>query len=148
MTKTIQLEMITPEKVALKTTAEFVVLPAVNGEMGVLPGHEPYLVQLETGEVRATSDGELHSYAIAGGFAEIVQNKVSVFAETADMASEIDAEAARQELERARAETTRRDLDPLTLAAAEGAMRLAMIKLRVAGLRGRKRHPEQNPPMG
>ena len=51
MAKTLTLEMVTPEKVALTQTADFVVLPAFEGEMGVLPGHEPYLVQLKEGEV-------------------------------------------------------------------------------------------------
>ncbi|MBI3507579.1 MAG: ATP synthase F1 subunit epsilon [Proteobacteria bacterium] len=135
MPKTLQFEMITPEKVALKTTAEFVVLPAVKGEMGVLPGHEAYLVQLDPGEVRVTAEGEQHFYAIAGGFAEVFKDKVSVFAETADMAQEIDAEKTRQELEKAKAQATKAGLDPLTLAAAEGAIRVAMLKLRVAELR-------------
>lgn len=135
MPKTLQFEMITPEKVALKTTAEFVVLPASKGEMGILPGHEAYLVQLEPGEVRVTAGGEPHYYAIAGGFAEVFRDKVSVFAETADMAQEIDAEKTRQELEKAKADAAKATVDPITLAAAEGAIRLAMLKLRVAEMR-------------
>src|SRR6185295_6454583 len=71
MAKTLQLEMVTPEKTALKTDAEFVVLPAEKGELGVLPGHEPYWVALHGGEVRVTAGGELQSFAIGGGFAEI-----------------------------------------------------------------------------
>jgi len=67
MASTIQLEMITPEKVALQTAADFVVLPAFAGEMGVLPGHEPYWVELKAGEVRVTSGEDVRSFAIAGG---------------------------------------------------------------------------------
>ena len=139
MAKKIQLEMITPEKVALKSAADSVVLPALLGEMGVLPGHEPFLVALEAGEVRVADEGELKCFAIAGGYAEVLKDRVSVFAETAEMASEIDAEAARQQLEKSRAESTARDIDPLTLAAAEAAMRLAQVRLRVAELRGSRR---------
>lgn len=139
MADSIALELVTPEKVALKATAESIVLPAYDGEMGVLPGHEPYWVQLKAGEVRVTSGGELKSFAVAGGFAEIAKDRVSIFAESADLAEEINAEEARQALEKAKAEASRRDIDPLTLAAAEGAMRAAAVKLRVAELRGMKR---------
>lgn len=138
MAKTIELEMVTPEKVALKTTAEYIVLPAHQGEMGVLPGHLPFLVMLKPGEVRVTSGGELKSYAVAGGFAEIQRHKVAVFAETAELAEEIDQERARQSLEKAKADSTRRDIDPLTLAQAEAAMRRAQVRLRVAELKNRR----------
>lgn len=136
-TKTLTLEMVTPEKVALTQSADFVVLPALRGEMGVLPGHESFLVQLSAGEVRVTSEGEVKHYAVSGGFAEVRLDKVSVFAETAEMAEEIDAERARQSLEKAKGEARRRELDPLTLAQAEAAMRRAEIRLRIAELRKR-----------
>lgn len=144
MADTITLELVTPEKVALKATAESVVLPAYDGEMGVLPGHEPFWVELQAGEVRVTSAGEMKSFAVAGGFAEIAHNKVSIFAESADLAEEINAEEARQALEKAKAEIAQRDIDPLTLAAAEGAMRAAFVRLRVAEMRGLKRGPSRD----
>lgn len=139
MPKTIALEMITPERVALQAEADFVVLPAFEGEMGVLPDHAPFLVQLKPGEVRVTRGSEVSAFAVSGGFAEIKDNKVSLFAETAEMAEQIDAERARQALEKARAEMTRKDLDPLTLAQAEAAMRRAQVRLRVAELRKGRR---------
>ena len=130
--KMLTLELVTPEKVAAQGQADFVVLPAAEGEMGVLPGHQSFLVQLKAGEVRVTERGELRRFAISGGFAEIKDDKVSLFAETAEMADQIDAERAQQALERAKAEATRKDLDPLTLAAAEAAIRRAQIRLMVA----------------
>jgi F-type H+-transporting ATPase subunit epsilon len=145
--KTIQVEMITPEKIALQTSAGFVALPAYEGEMGVLPGHEPFWVELKAGEVRVVTGEDSKSFAISGGFAEIVRDRVSIFAETADFALEIDAERERQALEKAKAEVSRRDIDPTILAAAEASMRLAQVKLRVADLRGRKDkrpHPERS----
>ena len=108
--------MTTPERVALQAEAEFVVLPALDGEMGILPGHAPFLVQLKPGEVRVTRGGEVERFAVSGGFAEIKDNKVSLFAETAEMAETIDAERANQALEKARSELLRKDIDPLTLA--------------------------------
>lgn len=132
MGKTLAVEMVTPERTALTGQAELVVLPALEGEMGVLPDHAPFLVQLKAGEVRVTEGGQVKHFAVSGGFAEIRDNKVTLFAETAEMAEAIDAERARQELEKATAEATRRDLDPLQLMAAEAAMRAAQARLRVS----------------
>ena len=138
MPKTLTVELVTPEKVALTQSADFVALPAFEGEMGVLPGHEAFLVQLGAGEVRVRHGGETSSFAVSGGFAEILKDKVSVFAETAEMASEIDAERARQDLESAKAETRGAGLDPMTLAQAEAHLRQAQTRVRVAQLRGRR----------
>jgi F-type H+-transporting ATPase subunit epsilon len=132
------LEMVTPEKVAWSAQAEFVVLPAAEGEMGVLPGHQPYLVQLTAGEVRVTEKGEVKRFAISGGFAEVKDDKVSLFAETAEMAEQIDSERAKQSLEKAKAETLRKDLDPMQLMAAEAAMRRAQVRLKVALMGGKR----------
>ncbi len=132
MAKTLTLEMTTPEKVALQGQADFVVLPAFQGELGVLPGHEAFLLQLVPGEVRVTEKGEIRRFAVSGGFAEIKDDKISLFAETAELADQIDAERARQALEKAKGELVRKDIDPLTLAAAEAAMRRAQVRLMVS----------------
>ena len=134
------LELVTPEKVAWSAPADFVVLPAHEGEMGVLPGHQPFLVQLSEGEVRVTDKGQVRRFAVSGGFAEVKDDTVSLFAETAEMAESIDAERARQAIERARAEIARPGLDPLVLAEMEAAIRRAQVRLRVA------RHARTAPP--
>ena len=82
--KHLTLELVTPEKVAWSAPADFVVLPAAGGEMGVLPGHQSFLVQLMAGEVRVTVGEEVKSFAVSGGFAEIKNDTVSLFAETAE----------------------------------------------------------------
>ena len=132
-------ELVTPEKVVLQSAADSVVLPAFGGEMGVLPGHLPFLVELTPGEVRVTSEGEPLFFAIAGGFAEVQRDRVSVFAETAEMSDEIDTERARQALERNKAELGRGRLAPLALEQAEAAIRRAQVRLRVAEMRRRPR---------
>ncbi len=143
--KSLSVELITPEKVALRTSASFVVLPAYEGEMGILPDHAPVLAQLRAGEVRVTQAGEVKYYAVSGGFAEVKDNKVSLFAETAELAEQINAERAAQALERAKAETLRRDVDPMTLAAAEAALRRAQVRLAVSQRRGRRASGEEQP---
>ena len=134
--KKLLLEMVSPEKPVLSCEAEFVVLPALEGELGVLPGHAPFLVQLSAGGVRATINGDVVFFAVSGGFAEIGPDKVSLFVETAEMADAIDAERAGQALEKAKAQAqVRQGVDALTLAEAESAMRRAQVRLKVAGLR-------------
>ncbi|MDD5627744.1 MAG: F0F1 ATP synthase subunit epsilon, partial [Elusimicrobia bacterium] len=135
------LELITPERPAFSGDGDFVVLPAWEGEMGVLPGHAPFLVQLQPGEVRFKTGNETKVFAVSGGFAEIHNDKVSLFAETAEMAESIDGERAHQALERAKAELLQKGLDPMTLAHAEASLRRAQVRLRVAQLRTARRKP-------
>ena len=125
------LELVTPEKVAWSAPADFVVLPALGGEMGVLPGHQSFLVQLTAGEVRVTAGSEIKNFAVSGGFAEIKNDTVSLFAETAEDAGQIDAERARQALEKAKA-VVKPGLDPMQLAQMEAAIRRAQVRLRVS----------------
>ena len=134
------LEMVTPEKVAWSAPADFVVLPAAEGEMGVLPGHQSFLVQLGAGEVRVTEGKEIKRFAVSGGFAEIKQNVISLFAETAETAEQIDAERAKQALEKAKAENAKPGLDSMQMAEIEAAIRRAQVRLRVA------RHGKSVPP--
>lgn len=129
--KRLTLELVTPEKVAWAAPADFVVLPSHEGEMGVLPGHRPFLVQLRAGEVRVTAGGAVKHFAVSGGFAEIKNNIVSLFAETAEDAGQIDAERAHQALEKARARV-KPGLDPMQLAAMEAAIRRAEVRVRVS----------------
>ncbi len=140
--KRLTLELVTPEKVAWSAPADFVVLPAYNGEMGVLPGHQSFLVQLTAGEVRVTAGGEVKNFAVSGGFAEVKNDTVSLFAETAEDAGQIDAERARQALEKAKA-VVHAGLDPMQLAQMEAAIRRAQVRLRVS--RRTKLPPPHNP---
>ncbi|MDE2491288.1 MAG: ATP synthase F1 subunit epsilon [Elusimicrobia bacterium] len=134
------LELVTPEKVAWSAPADMVVLPAFDGEMGVLTGHQPFLVQLKEGEVRVTEGGETRRFAVSGGFAEVKDNRISLFAETAEMSDQIDRERAKQALERAKAEVLKPGLEPMQLAQIEAAIRRAQVRLRVA------RHGKGAPP--
>ena len=129
--KHLTLELVTPEKVAWSAPADFVVLPAIGGEMGVLPGHQSFLVQLAAGEVRITAKDEVRNFAVSGGFAEIKNDTVSLFAETAEDASQIDGERAHQALEKAKA-VVHAGLDPMQLAQMEAAIRRAQVRVRVS----------------
>src|SRR6266550_4827515 len=93
----LNLEIVTPEKLACSDEVASVQLPGSEGELGVLPHHAPLVSNLGVGELRIRRGGQEESFAIAGGFLQVRPDRVVVMAETADMASEIDLERAQQE---------------------------------------------------
>src|SRR6188768_4560355 len=100
----IQLEIVTPERLAFSEMVDSVTVPGIEGELGILPHHAPLLSTLGVGELRIRARGTEESFAIVGGFVQVRPDKVVVMAETADLASEIDlerAQEARREAERA-----------------------------------------------
>ena len=130
------LEIVTPERLAYSDTVDSVQLPGVEGELGVLPHHTPLVSMLGLGELRIRKDGEVETFAIAGGFLQVRPDKVVVMAEMADMAAEIDlekAEEARKEAERALEGGPGADL-----AAARAALQVALLRQRVAERRHRE----------
>src|SRR3990170_3939588 len=92
----LKLEIVTPERLAYADTVDAVVLPGSEGELGVLPHHAPLVSTLGMGELRIRKGGTEESFAIFGGFLQVRPDKVVVMAELADLASEIDLEAARE----------------------------------------------------
>ncbi len=134
----LQLEIVTPERLAYSDTVDSVVLPGAEGEMGVLPHHAPLLATLGVGELRIRKGGEEEFFAIAGGFVQVRPDKVVVMAETADMASEIDvekAQEARREAERALESGYSEGAD-LSLARAQ--LQQALLRIRLAERRHRE----------
>jgi F-type H+-transporting ATPase subunit epsilon len=105
MPETFQLEIVTPEKKVVDTQAEEVQIPGKNGYLGVLPGHAPLITELAVGEItyreNAGSSGNEQRLAVAWGFAEVLPDKVTILAETAERPSEINVERARKSKERA-----------------------------------------------
>jgi len=96
-----QLEIVTPEKMVVKDAAEEMQLPGKGGYLGILPGHAPLITELTAGELSYRSAGESHYLAVAWGFAEVLPDKVTVLAETAERAEEIDVNRAEKAKERA-----------------------------------------------
>ena len=134
----LQLEIVTPERLAYADEVDSVQLPGSEGELGVLPHHAPLIATLGAGELRLRKGGQEESFAIIGGFLQVLPDKVVVMAETADMASEIDlekAEAARREAEKALESGYHEGAD---LAAARAALQQALLRIRV----GERRHRE------
>ena len=133
----IELEIVTPERLAYSGEVDSVVLPGAEGEMGVLPHHAPLLATLGVGELRIRKGGEEEFFAIAGGFVQVRPDKVVVMAETADMASEIDLEKAQEARREAEQALESGDQD-VNLEAARIALAGALLRIRLAERRHRE----------
>jgi len=131
MADTFQLEIVTPEKMVVKDVAEECQIPGKNGYLGILPGHAPLITELAVGEITYKNQGYTHHLAVAWGFAEVLPDKVTVLAETAERAEEIDlrrAEEAKQRAEgRLKSGDTEVDYDR-----AENALHRAETRIQVA----------------
>ena len=103
MAGTLRLEIVTPEARAYSDDVELVVLPAVEGEMGVYPNHIPLITQLKPGELVVTQNGKQTALAVGEGFVEVTGTKVSVVVDMALKESEIDETAAEEAIKRAEA---------------------------------------------
>src|SRR3954454_8023414 len=98
MADTFQLEIVTPEKLVVRDSAEEAQIPGLNGYLGILPGHAPLITELGAGEISYRSGGQSHRFSLAWGFAEVLPDRVTVLAETVERADEIDVSRARQAL--------------------------------------------------
>ena len=101
MADTFQLEIVTPEKMVVQDVAEEMQIPGKNGYLGILPGHAPLITELAVGEIAyRNADGTSH-LSVAWGFAEVLPDKVTILAETAERAEEVDVNRAQAAKERA-----------------------------------------------
>ena len=95
------LEIVTPESSVYSDTIDSVVIPTVEGEVGILPGHIALLTQVADGELRVTKGNETKFLAVAGGFAQVGGDKVRVLAERAITEDKIDEHAVEEAIKRA-----------------------------------------------
>ena len=132
MADTFEFEIVTPEKLVVRDVAEEMQIPGKNGYLGILPGHAPLITELAVGEISYRNQGYTHRLAVAWGFAEVLPSKVTVLAETAERADEINvrrAEEAKQRAEeRLKSGNPNTDFDR-----AEQALQRADARLQVAG---------------
>jgi len=101
MADTFQLEVVTPEKMVVNDVAEELQMPGKNGYLGILPGHAPLITELAVGEITYRNGSETHHLSVAWGFAEVLPDKVTILAETAERPEEIDIARAREAKQRA-----------------------------------------------
>jgi F-type H+-transporting ATPase subunit epsilon len=136
MTDTFQLEIVTPEKKVVETkAAEEVQIPGKNGYLGILPGHAPLITELAVGEISYREHANEQRLAVAWGFAEVLPDKVTILAETAERPTEIDVERASKAKERAEQRLTSGD-PSVDVERALDALHKAETRLKAAGKNG------------
>jgi F-type H+-transporting ATPase subunit epsilon len=126
----LQLTVVTPESKVVETEADEVQLPGSEGYLGILPGHTPLITLLKTGVLSYRGGGRSGALAVSAGFAEIANDRVSVLADSAEEAGQIDS--ARAERERAAAEEEMKTAGVDTLDEIRGRLELATARLEVA----------------
>ena len=126
------LEIVTPEDRVYNDTIDTVVIPTLEGEIGILPGHIPLLTQVADGELRATKGGETKNLVVGGGFAQIEGDRVKVLAEFAINEAQIDEDAAEKAIQRAEeALKVKQELDPAEVERLEALVRFSVAQLGV-----------------
>ena len=131
MSDTFQIEIVTPVKLVVKDQAEEAQIPGLNGYLGILPGHTPLITELGVGVISYRSQSTTHTMAVAWGFAEVLPDKVTILAESAERPEEIDV--ARAQKAKDRAELRLKSNDPQTdYDRAEDALQRAETRLKVA----------------
>jgi F-type H+-transporting ATPase subunit epsilon len=130
MADTIHVDIVSPEGQLYSGEANMVFAPAAEGEIGVAPRHAPLLTTLKAGEVRVQIDGEEeHAFYVGGGALEIQPHLVSILADTAARARDLDEAAALQAKSRAE-EAMRSNKDKVDIAEATAELARAMAQLR------------------
>jgi F-type H+-transporting ATPase subunit epsilon len=115
-----------------------VLVPGIEGELGILPHHTPLVSLLGMGELKIRKGGDEESFAIVGGFLQVRPDKVVVMAETASLASEIDLEKAQEARREAQRVLESGFHEGADLSAARAAMQQALLHVRVAERRRRE----------
>ena len=138
----LRFELVTPQRIVYADDdVDMVIAPGADGELGILPNHAPLLTALGIGELRVRKGAEEESFAVHGGYLEVLANKAIVMASLAEPAGEIDV--ARAEEARERAERRYRDRpEGLDMARLQAALRRSRVRLKVA--RRKRRRPRMD----
>jgi F-type H+-transporting ATPase subunit epsilon len=133
----LKLDIVTIERQVFSDEVDMVIAPGAEGELGILPQHASLITALNPGELRIKRGPEEQVFAIGGGYLEVLSNQVTVLADSAERADEIDI--ARAEEARTRAERLLEEgpSDPVDRSMIEGALRRSRVRLKVARKRRR-----------
>lgn len=132
MSKELQLEVVTPEGPVVSDTADIVVGTGSLGEFGILPMHVPFLTNLLPGELRYRKGGETIRLAVMGGFCQVADDRVTILADSAEKAHEIDIDRAQRSREKAEKRLAAARTEEIDFLRAEAALRRSMVRLKVA----------------
>ncbi len=127
----LHLEIVTPEQKTFSGDVDSVVIPGIEGEIGVLPDHVPLMTLLAPGELRVIQGGEEIRLAVGEGFAEISPDKVAVLTDMAIRESEIDATAAEEAVRRAESAMKETKLNDEEYATVKASLQKSLALIRV-----------------
>ncbi len=132
---TLQLEIVSPERLLLSKAVEMVTIPAAEGEMGVLENHAPMLVMLRGGTITLTENGQITDRLyVAGGFAEVTPERCTVLANEAIPVADLSRATAEQRLSEATAAFDKVDkMDPIAIDTAMDRIQSARAMVEAAG---------------
>ena len=131
----LRLEIVTPEQKIYSDDVDSVVVPGVEGELGVLPQHVPLMTQLLPGELRIQKDGQETRLAVGEGFVEIGADKVIVLTDMAIKESDIDEQAAEEAIRRAETAMREKKMNDEEYATVKAALQKSLALIRVKRLR-------------
>jgi F-type H+-transporting ATPase subunit epsilon len=127
----LRLEIVSPERRAYADDVDMVVVPGIDGQLGILPHHTRLITALGTGELKIKKGGTEESMLISGGFVEVRPDKVVVMADLAEHSDEIDEARAVEARKRAEAELVGTK-DPVDIARVRAALQTALMRERIA----------------
>lgn len=130
--KKINLRVVAPEKEILKGQVEKIILPTTEGQITILPNHQPMITALKAGEVIIQKEKEIIPLAISGGLLKIDEKEVIVLADTAERAEEIDEKRAQEAKERAEKLLKEKQLTSKEIAMALSKIEKELVRLKVA----------------
>jgi len=139
------LEIATPMRLVVSDTVDEVVAPGIEGELTVLPMHAPLLTMIKPGVMRIKRGNDETDMAITGGFLEVRDDRVTILADAAERAEEIDVARAEEARRRAEQQLERREAD-VDLARVSAELQKALIRLKVAERRRRRTGTRPGPP--
>ena len=128
MSKTFQLDIVTPTKVISEGQVEYLRAPSPEGLFGIMGGHAVATILMDIGEIKVTKDGKEYYYATNGGFADIRPESVMLLVETAEKVSEIDKDRAEEAIKRAQEKLKDNEAD---LTRAKDAISRARNRLKI-----------------
>jgi F-type H+-transporting ATPase subunit epsilon len=134
----LKLDIVTVERLVYSEDVDMVIAPGIEGQLGILPRHAPLLTALTYGELRVKRGDEEASFAIGGGFMEVQPDRVTVLADTAERAEEIDLQRAEAARRRAEERLETRTQDRVDFARSEVALRRSLIRIKVGEARRRR----------
>jgi F-type H+-transporting ATPase subunit epsilon len=127
-----KLEIVTPERLMFSDEIDVLTTPTTQGEISIMAHHVPLVTMIAPGEIKIKKNKETSFLTVTGGFIQVAMNKVTILADAAERAEEIDIDRAERARERARKMLTEKHLDSMSHADAVAALQRSLLRLKVA----------------